>query len=106
MNPDSSVSNSVNFNVNNPSPTLTSVTPSTVAVGSGDTTITLAGFGFVPVSSVLINGTAVSTTYVNQKKITAVVPASYFAAAGTLTVQVKNPPPGGGTSAKKTITVH
>jgi hypothetical protein len=105
VDPSGASSNSVNFAVNYVSPTLSSVSPTTVAVGSGNTKITLSGFGFISVSSVLVNGTAVSTTYVNSKTLTAVVPASYFASAGTLSVQVKNPTPGGGTTAAKTITV-
>ena len=106
VNPGGATSNSVNFSVNNPVATISSVTPNTIAVGSGDTTITISGYGLLPTSTVLINGTAVSTTYVSAREITAVIPASYLAQAGSLSVQVKNPAPGGGTTAKTTITVQ
>ena len=106
VNPGGATSNSVNFSVNNPVATISSVTPNTIAVGSGDTTITISGYGLVPTSTVLINGTAVSTTYVSARQLTAVIPASYLATAGSLSVQVKNPAPGGGTTAKTTITVQ
>jgi subtilase family serine protease len=104
-NPDGGTTGTINISVQNVSPTLSSVSPTTIAVGSAATKITCSGFGFISSSSVLINGTAITTTYVNSKTVTAVVPASYLATAGTLTVQVKNPAPGGGTSGKVSITV-
>src|ERR1700682_6086333 len=51
-------SNSANFTVNNPQPSVASVSPSVLAAGSPDTTITVAGANFVEKSTVSLNGTA------------------------------------------------
>ena len=46
-----------------------------------------------------------STTFVNSTLVTAVIPASSFAAAGSNAVKVFNPAPGGGSSSELTFTV-
>ena len=70
---------------------LTSITPTIVPLGSPATTFTLTGSGFVAGSVVQVNGTAVATTYVNPTTLTALVPATYLAQAGTLAVRVLDP---------------
>ena len=46
------------------------------------------------------------TTFVNNTKVTATVPASDIATAGTATVTVSNPAPGGGASGPLTFTIN
>jgi uncharacterized repeat protein (TIGR01451 family) len=82
----------------NPLPSVVSIDPSSILAGSAAQTVTLTGGGFIGKSVVAIGGTAVTTTYVNAKLLTAVLPASAIAADGTVSVTVTNPAPGGGTS--------
>jgi hypothetical protein len=100
------VSNSVAFDVNNPVPSANSLSPSSVLEGSGQFTLTVNGGNFVATSVVQWNGGALSTTFVNSGKLTAIVPPSDVATAGTVPVTVMNPAPGGGTSGALTFTIN
>ena len=86
-------------------PTLTSISPTSVAMGGGPVTLTVTGTNYVGTSSVWVDGTSRSTTYVSATLLTAVLPASDFAASGTHTITVVTPAPGGGTSTAATLTV-
>ncbi len=95
----------VSFSVQNPGPTLTSLSPSQVGAGAPDTTLTLTGTGFVSASVVKSNGANLATTYVSATTLRAVVPAAQLATAGSLAITVTNPAPGGGTSAPRPLAV-
>jgi len=83
----------------NPVPSLTSVSPASVPMGSGDTIITLTGAGFVPDSQVVVYaGGRLLATYASDTELQALVPASLLVNAIPLQINVVNPPPGGGTS--------
>jgi uncharacterized protein (DUF1800 family) len=84
----------------NPVPTLTSITPSTLGLGSFQ--ITLNGTGFVSTSSATFGGQPMQVTYVTPTMITAIGNAPQV---GTVTVKVTNPAPGGGTSNGLNVTV-
>ncbi len=84
----------------NPVPTLTSITPSTLGLGSFQ--ITLNGTGFVSTSSATFGGQPMQVTYVTPTMITAIGNAP---AVGTVAVIVTNPAPGGGTSNGLNVTV-
>ncbi|RZJ89508.1 MAG: T9SS type A sorting domain-containing protein, partial [Hymenobacter sp.] len=83
----------------NPVPTLISLAPGTLAAGSSDFTLTLTGTDFTNGSAVVFNGAVLSTTYVSATQLTAQVPASAVVVAGSYDVAVRNPAPGGGSSA-------
>jgi sugar lactone lactonase YvrE len=83
---------------NSPTPTLGSLSPAFVAAGGAAFTLTVNGTGFAPASTVMWGTTALATQFVNASQLTAQVPAGDVAAAGTATVTVLTPPPGGGTS--------
>lgn len=87
------------FTVSNPSAAIQSINPASAFVGSAGFQMTVIGGGFVSGSSVLFNGTALTTTFVNQGELRAQVPAASLTAAGDFPVAVANPPPGGGVSA-------
>jgi hypothetical protein len=89
----------------NPAPSLTSIAPNTLPAGSSATTITATGTNFVASSTILWNGSALTTTYTNSTTLTAQVPASGLATAGIVAVTVSNPTPGGGTSNAVNFTV-
>ncbi len=89
----------------NPLPVLASLSPSTVPVGSGATTLTLTGSGFVAGSQVTVGGAARTTTYVSATTLSAALPASDFASPVSLSVTVTSPAPGGGASNALTMKV-
>lgn len=107
--PGGGTSNALTFTVNaanNPVPALTSLQPSSIAAGSSAFTLTVTGTNFIASSVINFGGTALTTTYVSATQLTATVPASAVATAGTPSVTVSNPAPGGGTSNALTFTVN
>src|SRR5262245_26275932 len=82
----------------NPVPTLSSVSPNSVASGSPDFAITLQGTGFVATSSVLWNAASQLATSVTPVQLTTTVHASDLMTLGDIALSVQNPGPGGGTS--------
>jgi hypothetical protein len=72
-------------------PTLASVSPASGVVGMGATTITLTGTNFNTGDSVLLNNTAIASTYVSATSLSATLPASFFASAGTGQIAVHDP---------------
>ena len=95
-------SDSATVTLTNPVPTLTSITPSTLGLGSFQ--ITLNGTGFVSTSTATFGGQPMQVTYVTPTMITAIGNASNTQ-LGTVTVKVTNPAPGGGTSNGLDVTV-
>lgn len=91
----------------NSTPDLTSVSPSTVLVGSPATTITITGTGFVQgVTTATVKGGPLGLTYVSSTQLQATLSSDLLAGTGTLTVQLANPAPGGGTSSGASVTVE
>jgi sugar lactone lactonase YvrE len=83
---------------NSPTPALGSLSPAFVAAGGTAFTLTVNGTGFAPASTVMWGTTALATQFVNATQLTAQVPAGDVAGAGTDSVTVLTPAPGGGTS--------
>jgi uncharacterized repeat protein (TIGR01451 family) len=79
-------------------PFIDILSPVSITPGSVGVTITVRGAGFVSASVVNWNGTALTTTFVSAKELTAAVPNSFVAAVGLGTITVVSPAPGGGTS--------
>jgi uncharacterized protein (DUF1800 family) len=92
----SSVSASYQFTLVNPQPAITNTTPANLTPGMTNSVI-LNGSGFVPGSSVLVNGSRVATTYTSIFHVTAQIPVS-ASATGPITISTVNPTPGGGSS--------
>jgi hypothetical protein len=90
----------------NPVPTLSKLSPSSATAGGSAFTLTVKGTNFVSSSVVHWKGTGLKTKYVSGTQLTASVPASDIATAGTATVTVVNPTPGGGTSGGLTFTIN
>jgi len=84
--------------VNNPVPSITGLSPGSVAPGAAAFTLTVNGNNFVNGSIVRWNGAGRATTFVSATQITAAIAAADVATAGTANVTVYNPTPGGGTS--------
>ena len=94
----SNFSNTVTFTVNNPVPTLGSISPTSTLVGSGPVTVDFFGTGYLAASVARLGGTNLPTTVLTNTHIQATVSASLTATAGTLVPSVVNPAPGGGTA--------
>lgn len=90
----------------NPSPTLTSINPTSATAGGAGFTLTANGANFLASSTVRWNGSNLVTSFVSATQLTASVPASLIASAGTAQVTVFNPAPGGGTSSVVSFTVN
>ncbi|HTC93262.1 MAG TPA: IPT/TIG domain-containing protein [Terriglobales bacterium] len=99
-------SSPLTLTINNPVPSLTSISPSSAIVGGGAFTLTVSGGSFVNGSVIQINGSSRTTTFVSSTQLKAAIPASDIATAGTLSVTVASPAPGGGTSASLTFSVN
>ena len=93
------------FSIENPAPTLNSISPTSATAGDPAFTLTVTGTNFVSTSVVRWEGSNRTTTYVSATELTASIPASDLAAGGTEPVTVFNPAPGGGTSAPIEFTV-
>jgi hypothetical protein len=100
-----SAGSSFSVTAGNPVPTVSSISPTSATAGGAASTLTVNGAAFMSATSVKWNGTALATTYVSASKLTAQLPASDIASAGTASVTTTNPAPGGGTSAAETFTI-
>jgi IPT/TIG domain len=90
---DSTKSSSSSVTLWNPTPTLTGISPASTNLGTFSLTVT--GSNFINGAQVLLNNTALATTFVSSTQLTATGNA---ATAGTFPVAVSNPDPGGSTS--------
>jgi len=66
---------------------LISITPTTI-VNDVSNTITVAGSGFDNTAAVLLDGSALATTFLNDQTLTAVIPAGLAAGPHTITVSM------------------
>jgi IPT/TIG domain len=91
-------SNAITFQVVNPAPTISSVSPLSVTAGGPDFPLTVNGTAFNNTSRVRWNGSDRPTTFASSTQLTATISASDIATAASVSVTVFNPAPGGGTS--------
>lgn len=95
-------SNPLNLTVNNPVPSISSISPNPV-LAVGGFTLTVNGSGFVNGSVVEYDGSPRPTTFVSATQVTAQI--NDVISVGQHTITVFNPAPGGGTSNSATLTV-
>ncbi len=91
----------------NPTPTLDSISPTSVCVGASGFTLTATGSNFVNGAEILWDGASLTTSYVDPNTLTATVDSAKLASAGTPDITVHNPAPptGGLTSGTQTFTI-
>ena len=107
--PGGGTSNAQTFTINavdNPVPATTGLSPSSAAAGGSAFTLTVNGSSFVNGATVQWKGASRTTTYVSSTQLTAAITAADIASAGTASVTVFNPAPGGGTSNAQTFTIN
>ena len=90
----------------NPAPVIQSLSPANSYVGAPGLTLTVNGSGFVASSVIRWNGVDRPTTFVSATQLQAVIASADLAAAGSVSVTVFTPAPGGGTSLPATFTVN
>ncbi|HEY2512176.1 MAG TPA: hypothetical protein VGI39_15015, partial [Polyangiaceae bacterium] len=78
--------------------TIATVSPTFVPISTIDTQITITGTNFIASTSAAIGAQGISTNVVSGTTLQATIPAAYLATAGMLSIDVYNPPPGGGFS--------
>jgi hypothetical protein len=89
----------------NPTPSISSLSPNRIAVGSASANVTVTGAGFVSSSIVKLNGAARPTTFLSASQLRVALSGSDLATTGTSQITVVSPAPGGGTSAPLAIDV-
>ena len=87
-----------NVQVDNPEPTVSALTPSSVLVNSPAGTITVTGTNFVSGIMLMVNGSPRNTTYGSATQLTASLTSDDFLNAAPLLLNAVNPQPGGGAS--------
>ncbi len=108
--PGGGTSNAQAFTINpnggsNPAPVAASLSPATTAAGGSAFVLTVNGSNFATNATVRWNGAARATTFVSANQLQASIGAADIAAAGSATVTVFNPAPGGGTSTGVAFTI-
>ena len=81
-----------------PLPEISSLSPSGVFTGGGAFTLLVNGSNFVSQSTVSVNGSIRSTSFIGQTSLAAPISAADIATGGSVQIVVINPAPGGGTS--------
>ncbi len=94
-----------NYTINNPTPTIASLSPSSVMAGAAPLILTVNGSNFVSGATAQWNGSARSTQFLNSTKLNVAIPASDVAAQGTVQITVVNPAPSLGPSAAAAFTI-
>lgn len=79
------------FTILYPIPLITSLTPTTIPARSGAFTLTVIGAQFQTGDTVIFNGQALTTTYLNVNTMSASVPSSLIQSKGLYPVDVATP---------------
>jgi probable HAF family extracellular repeat protein len=93
------------FSISSAAPTLGAITPNTASSGSPGITLALVGSNFVPDSVANFNGALLTTTFVDENDLTALLPAVDLLSAGVFPVTVSNPDTAGAISGSVNFTV-
>ncbi len=107
--PGGGTSNSINFSVSaasNPAPAITSLVPNSATAGGATFSLIVNGTNLISSSVVNFNGSPRATTFVSGGQVTATITAADIATAGSASITVTNPTPGGGTSAAATFAIN
>ena len=103
--PGGGASGAATFTIDNPSPQVLGISPSTLTTVDAGLVITITGTGFVPNSSVTWNGTARATSYVSATQLQLKLLPADVTVVGAAQVSVSNPAPGGGTASPMQIAI-
>lgn len=102
--PGGGLSNAITFTITSPVPTLTSLSPSSVAAGSMSFPLQIQGTNLYG-ASISWNGQVQQTSILNNNSALIAVPYGFVANPGTATITATTTGPGGGTSNPLTFTI-
>jgi hypothetical protein len=93
---------------NNPSPSISTLSPATATAGATGFTLAVNGSGFAPQSVIEFNGIGRigNTLFASQSQLTTQINPSDIAEPGIILVQVNTPAPGGGTTGTLNFTIN
>lgn len=91
--------------IKSPTPSISKLAPPDMPAGQPAFTLEVDGNNFTPASVVLWNGSPRTTLFGTTSELTAQIFASDIQNAGTATVAVETPAPGGGTTQTLTFTI-
>jgi sugar lactone lactonase YvrE len=103
--PGGGVSNAHTFTINNPLPTIDSLSRTEASASEAGFTLTITGTNFIATSIVRWNGADRPTTFVSGTRLMAQISAAEIASAGPVAVTVFNSTPGGGLSNALAFTI-
>ncbi len=98
-----SIFSAVPGTITNPLPSISSISPSTATEGGAAFTLTVSGSDFVSGATISFAGTSEPTTFVSSTELTAAIPATALAAAGSASIVVTNPPGTGGAGGRNSV---
>src|SRR5450755_3402857 len=87
----------------NPVPSISSLSPASLTVGSGAQTLTINGANFLASSTVTYNSIPHAATYISASQLTVTLSASDLYTLGNYPVVVSDPAPGGGVSSQVSL---
>jgi hypothetical protein len=90
--------NTINFVIESPVPSITSLSSTQTGVGSQDAILRVYGKNFIRSSVVLFNGSARPTQIIDGTELSATLSSSDLTTPGIYQITVQNPPSPGGTS--------
>jgi WD40-like Beta Propeller Repeat len=90
---------------NNPSPTVTTLSPPSIPAGSPGFVLAVNGHGFSPQSVVFFNGSGIQSIFQSGNELTANISSSFISTPGNVTIEVQTPQPGGGVSNQVTFMI-
>ena len=104
--PGGGLSPATNFTVNNPAPAITTLAPNTATAGGAAFTLLVNGSNFINGSVVKFNGADRATTFVSASQLSLQITVADIANAGSATLSVFNPAPGGGISGTANLAIN
>lgn len=104
--PEGGTSNTETFTIDNFTPIIGSLNPTSILQGSSGFTLVVSGADFVPTTTVQWNGSTRTTTFISTRELQAEITSADIAAAGSASVTAFNPPPEGGTSPPVTFPIN
>jgi uncharacterized protein (TIGR03437 family) len=95
----------VSVTVQSSPPTIVSIWPPSISVGSGNTLLTITGTNFNKSTTVSVTGVTatIKPTILDSSHLDVTIPSSVLQAPSTLTITVTNPAPGGSASATESV---
>jgi hypothetical protein len=104
--PGGGISNSANFSVNNPVPTISNLSPASANVGAQPQPLTINGTNFLSTSTATYNNVVHAVTLVSATQLQIQLTTADLATAESFPVVVTNPSPGGGISTQANFSVN